>query len=104
MIRRRVCSKHCRVLVGNPTTRNPLLTLNTVAIVGFVGLYERGYTGESGRRGQGDGALEALKAWCDLGIGRTPGPSDVAEERMRPCRAQWGHDLSMGRLLEKLAS
>jgi hypothetical protein len=20
---------------------------------------------------------------------------------MRPCRAQWGHDLSMGRLLEK---
>jgi hypothetical protein len=32
---------------------------------------------------------------------RTPGPSDVAEERMRACGAQWGHDLSMVRLLEK---
>ena len=30
------------------------------------------------------------------------GPSDVAEERMRPCRAQCGHDPSMGRTLEKL--
>jgi hypothetical protein len=43
-----------------------------------------------------------LKSWCEVRIGRTPGPSDVAEERRRPCRAQWGHDLSMGRLLEKL--
>src|SRR5918995_4731129 len=43
------------------------------------------------------GALEVLKAWCEVRIGRTPGPSDVAEERMRPCRARWGHDLSMGR-------
>ena len=42
-----------------------------------------------------------LKAWCEVRTGRTPGPSDVAEERMRPCRAQWGHDLSMGRTLEK---
>ena len=51
----------------------------------------------------GDSALEVLKAWCEVRIGRTPGPSDVAEERRRPCRAQWGHDLSMGRTLEKLA-
>jgi hypothetical protein len=43
-----------------------------------------------------------LKAWCEVRIGRTPGPSDVAEERRRPCCAQWGHDLSMGRTLEKL--
>ena len=43
-----------------------------------------------------------LKAWCEDRTGRTPGPSDVAEERKRPCRAQWGHDLSMGRTLEKL--
>jgi hypothetical protein len=63
--------------------------------------YERGYPRESGRRGQGDGALVVLKSWCEVRIGRTPGPSDVAEERRRPCRAQWGHDLSMGRLLEK---
>jgi hypothetical protein len=35
----RVYQEHRRVLVGNPTTRNPLLTLNTVAIVGFVGFY-----------------------------------------------------------------
>jgi hypothetical protein len=38
---------------------------------------------------------------CDLRTGRPPGPSDVAEERTVPCRAQWGHDLSMGRTLEK---
>ena len=59
-----------------------------------------------GRVGGGDkvlcGALEVLKAWCEVRAGRTPGPSDVAEERMVPCRAQWGHDLSMGRTLEKL--
>jgi hypothetical protein len=51
----------------------------------------------------GGGVLEAereegdremvLKAWCEVKIGRTPDPSDVAEERMRPCRAQWGHYL-----------
>jgi hypothetical protein len=45
--------------------------------------------------------MEVLKAWCQVRIGRTPGPSDVAEERMRPYRVRWGHDLSMGRLLEK---
>ena len=39
------------------------------------------------------GALEVLKAECEVSTGRTPGPSDVAEERMRPCRAQWGYDL-----------
>jgi hypothetical protein len=50
----------------------------------------------------GNGALEALKAWCEVRTGRTPDSSDVAEERMVPCHAQWGHDLSMGRTLEKL--
>ena len=49
------------------------------------------------------GALEDLKAGCEVRTERTPGPSDVAEERRRPCRAQWGHDLSMGRTLEKPA-
>jgi hypothetical protein len=43
-----------------------------------------------------------LEAWCEVRIGRTPGPSDVAEERRRPCSARWGHDLSMGKTLEKL--
>jgi hypothetical protein len=44
-----------------------------------------------------------LEACCEVGTGRTPGPSDdVAEERRRPCDAQWGHDLSMGRTLEKI--
>jgi hypothetical protein len=37
----RVYQEHCRVQVGNPTTRNPLLTLNTVAVVGFVGSCEK---------------------------------------------------------------
>ena len=37
--------------------------------------------------------MEVLKAECEVRIGRTPDPSDVAEERMRPCRAQRGHDL-----------
>jgi hypothetical protein len=50
----------------------------------------------------GNDALDVLKAWCELRTERTPGPSDVAEERRRPCRAQGGHDLSMGRTLEKL--
>jgi hypothetical protein len=53
---------------------------DTPAIVGFVGFvrrYERGYPGDSGRRGLGDGALEVLKAWCEVRTGRTPGPSDV---------------------------
>ena len=59
-------------------------------------------SGEGGRRGWGGGALEVLKTWCEVRIGRTPGPSDVAEERRRPCRARWGHELSMGRTLEKL--
>src|SRR5918994_7078867 len=58
----------------------------------------RGRVGEGIRK---CGALEALKAWCELRPGRPLGPSDVAEERMVPCRAQWGHDLSMGRTLEK---
>jgi hypothetical protein len=48
------------------------------------------------------GALEVFKAWCEVRIGRAPDPSDVAEERgVRVC-AQLGHDLSMGRTLEKL--
>jgi hypothetical protein len=42
----------------------------------------------------GNGALEVLEAWCELRTGRTPGSSDVAEERRRPCRAQWGHGLN----------
>ena len=42
-----------------------------------------------------------LKAWCELRTGRTLGPSGVAEERRHPCRAQWGHDLSMGMTLEE---
>jgi hypothetical protein len=50
------------------------------------------------------GALEVLKTWCEIRTGRTPGPPDVAEERRRACRAQWGHDLSMGRTLEKLGA
>ena len=48
---RRVCSEHCRILVGNPTTTNTLLMPDTPAIVGFVGFsekYERGCLGESG--------------------------------------------------------
>ena len=48
------------------------------------------------------GALEVLKTWCEVGTGKTPHPSDVAEERMYPCRARWDHDLSMGRTLKKL--
>jgi hypothetical protein len=50
----------------------------------------------SGREGgwtTGNGALEVLKAWCEVRTERTPDPSDVAEEQMVPCRAQWGHDL-----------
>jgi len=37
----------------------------------------------------GNGALRVLKAWCEVRIGRTPGPSGVAEERVRPCGVRW---------------
>ena len=60
--------------------------------------------GRVGRWTTGNGALEGLEAWCEVRTGRTPGPSDVAEERMVPCHAQWGHDLSIGRTLEKPGS
>jgi hypothetical protein len=42
-----------------------------------------------------------LKAGYEVRTERTPGPSDVAEERMIASRAQWGHDLAMGRTLEE---
>jgi hypothetical protein len=58
--------------------------------------------GRVGGGSAGNGALEVLKAWCELRTGKTPHPSDVVEERMCPCRARWDHDLSMGRTLEKL--
>ena len=56
-----------------------------------------------GRLGGGESemVLWVLEAWCELRTGRTPGSSDVAEERMRPCRARWAM-ISMGRTLEKL--
>jgi hypothetical protein len=38
----------------------------------------------------GRGALEVLKAWCELRTGRTLGPSDVAEERMGLCMCSVG--------------
>jgi hypothetical protein len=53
-------------------------------------------------RREGDGVLEVLKASCEVGTGRNQGPSDVAEERRRPCRARWSHDFSTDRTLEKL--
>ena len=36
-----------------------------------------------------------LKAWCEVRTGRIPGPSDVAEERRRPCRDRWDHRVSL---------
>jgi hypothetical protein len=33
---------------------------------GFLRRYERGYPGEIGRRGIGRGAMEVLKAWCEV--------------------------------------
>jgi hypothetical protein len=41
VVRRRVGSQHRRVSNLNPTTTNTLLMLDTPAIVGFVGLYEK---------------------------------------------------------------
>ena len=40
-----------------------------------------------GRVGEvsGDDALEVLKTLCEVRTGRTLGPSNVAEERRRPC-------------------
>src|SRR5215212_11307942 len=41
IVPRRVYREHRRVSNQNPTTTNPLLMPDTLAIVGFVGLYER---------------------------------------------------------------
>ena len=41
VVHRRVGREHRRVLVGNPTTTNPLLMPDTVTIVRFVGLCEK---------------------------------------------------------------
>ena len=98
---RRVYREHRRVSNLNPTTINTLLMPDTPTIVGFVGFCEKvweripwgDWEEEIGRCG----ALEVLEAWCEVSTGRTSGPSDVAEERRRPCRARWGHDLSMVR-------
>jgi hypothetical protein len=50
----------------------------------------------------GNGALEVLKTWCEVRTWRTTGPSDVALKSGCVCVcAQWGHDLSVGRTLEK---
>jgi hypothetical protein len=55
-----------------------------VWFVGFVRWYERGCLGKIGRRRIRDVALEMLKAWSEVGTVKTPGPSDVAEERSVP--------------------
>jgi hypothetical protein len=55
---------------------------------GFVRRYERGYPGRVGGGATGNGVLEVLKARCEIRRGRTPGLSDVAEERRRACGAQ----------------
>jgi hypothetical protein len=64
---------------------------DTPAIVGFVGfcekVRERIHGGGWEERIRRCGALEVLKAWCEVRRGRIPGPSDVVEERRRPCRA-----------------
>ena len=69
-----------------------LRPLAASGLSGFVRRYERAYTGEREEGIRRCGALEVLKAWCEVSTGRTLGPSDVAEERRRPCRAQLGHD------------
>ena len=38
---------------------------------GYARRYERGYKEESGKRGLGDGALEVLKARCEVRTGTT---------------------------------
>ena len=97
MVRRQVGEEHRRVSNWNLTITNPIRMPDTLAIVGFVGLFEkvceRIHGGEWEEGTRRCGALEALKAWCEVRTGKTPGPSDVAEERRRPCRAQWGQDL-----------
>src|SRR5918994_136745 len=50
-------------------------------------------------------ALEVLKTWCELRTGRTPSPSDVAEERMRLCLCSVGpRSLKVGRWRSQVPS
>jgi len=67
----------------NPTTRNPLLTLNTAAIVGFVGFcerYEEILRGEWEDEAQREMVIESLKV--DWEEGKTSGA----------LRYDWGSD------------
>jgi hypothetical protein len=48
------------------------------------------------------GALEVLKAWCEVRTGRTPGPSDVELKSGGVPAVLSGIIVSMSRLLEKL--
>jgi hypothetical protein len=54
-----------------------------VTVVGLV-------AGARGSRSYG----RILKAECEVRTGKTPGPSDIAEERMHPCGVRWGHGLN----------
>jgi hypothetical protein len=54
---------------------------DSVTIVRFVGLCKEGMRedtrGRVGGGSRGYGALEVLKAWCQVRVGRIPGPLDV---------------------------
>jgi len=89
---RQVCREHRRVLDTQPDDNKPLTYAGysgyrRVCRVICEGMREDTRGRVSGLIGRG--ALRILKAWCEVRIGRTPGPSDVSEERRRPCRAQW---------------
>src|SRR5215211_1419064 len=92
MVRRRVGREHVG-FASRTRQQIPYLRRILRPSSGSSGIREGMREHTPGRLGggeSGDGALEVLKAECEV---RTPSPSDVLEERRRPCRAQWVHDL-----------
>ena len=78
MVRRRVCREHRRVLDTQPDDNKPLTYAGycdhrQVRRVMREGMREdtRGRVGGGSR---GYGALEVLKAWCEVRTGRAVGP------------------------------
>ena len=94
-----------RIVYLEPDDKKPLTYAEYCDHRRVVGLYEKRREDIRGRVGggaTGNGALKVLKAWCGVRTGRTTGPSDVAEERRRPCRAQWGQMQQLARIWSQL--
>ena len=78
MVRRRVDRKHRRVLDTQPDDNKPLTYAGYCDHRQVRRVLREGMRVDTRERvgggSRGDGALEGLKAWCEIRTGRTPAP------------------------------